>query len=119
MSVLCNLYREGTIMVEPTESESKHECDRLVDAFIMIAKEIQEVKEGKADKNNNVLRNAPHTAKMVTSDTWEYPYPREKAAYPAPWQVSNKFWPSVSRVDNVYGDRNLMCSCPSVEELME
>ena len=106
-------------MVEPTESESKEECDRLIDSLIQIAAEIQDVIDGKADPVNNVLKNAPHTAAMVTSDDWSYPYSREQAAYPMPWLKANKFWPSVSRVDNVYGDRNLMCACPSVEEMME
>ena len=109
----------GTIMVEPTESESKEECDRLIDSLIQISAEIQEVIDGKADPVNNVLKNAPHTAAMVTSDEWTYPYSREQAAYPMPWLKANKFWPSVSRVDNVFGDRNLMCACPSVEEMME
>ena len=104
----------GTLMIEPTESESKEELDRYCDALIAIRKEIEEIEQGKADKENNVLKNAPHTADMVTSDAWNFPYSREKAAYPAPWTRIRKFWVSVGRVNNVHGDRNLICSCPPV-----
>ncbi|MEY2564289.1 MAG: glycine dehydrogenase [Verrucomicrobiota bacterium] len=106
----------GTMMVEPTESESKAELDRFCDAMISIHAEIDAVASGKADRQNNVLKNAPHTAQQVISDKWERPYPREQAAYPAPWTREHKFWPAISRIDSVYGDRNLMCSCPPMEE---
>lgn len=102
-----------TLMVEPTESESKEELDRFCDAMISIREEIREVEEGKIEAKDSVLKNAPHTAEVVTSDTWEYKYSREKAAYPAPWLKEHKFWPAVSRIDNAYGDRNLFCSCIS------
>ena len=105
----------GTIMIEPTESEPKAEMDRFVDALIEIRKEIKEVEEGKADKENNVLKHAPHTASVITSDTWTRPYSRQKAAFPLPFVKEQKFWPSVSRVDNAYGDRNLVCSCLPME----
>jgi len=106
----------GTLMIEPTESEPKEELDRFVDALIEIRNEIREVEEGKADKENNVLKNAPHTAAVITSDHWTKPYSRQKAAYPLPFVRDAKFWPSVSRVDNAYGDRNLVCSCLPIEE---
>ena len=106
----------GTLMVEPTESESKEELDRFCDAMISIRQEIREVEEGKADKITNVLKNAPHTAAVVISDTWELPYSREKAAYPLPFVRERKFWPSVGRIDAAYGDRNLMCSCIPTSE---
>jgi glycine dehydrogenase len=102
----------GTLMIEPTESESKPELDRFCDALIAIRAEIREIEQGQADRNDNVLKNAPHTAAAVTSDEWKRPYPRAKAAYPAPWLKDFKFWPAVGRVDNPYGDRNLVCSCP-------
>ena len=105
----------GTLMVEPTESEPKAELDRFIDAMKNIWKEIQDVKEGKADREDNVLHNAPHTAAAVISDKWAHSYPREKAAYPLPWVVENKFWPTVGRVDNGYGDRNLVCSCTPID----
>jgi glycine dehydrogenase len=106
----------GTLMIEPTESEPKEELDRFVDALIEIRNEIREVEEGKFDRVNNVLKNAPHTAAVVTSDTWDKPYGRQKAAYPLSFVRDSKFWPSVSRVDNAYGDRNLMCTCLPMEE---
>ena len=109
----------GTLMVEPTESESKAEMDKFCDALINILEEIKEIANGNADQKNNVLKNAPHTAQMVINDKWNYPYSREKAAYPVHWTRSNKFWPSVSRVDNAYGDRNLVCSCLPVSEYVE
>jgi glycine dehydrogenase len=105
----------GTLMVEPTESESKAELDRFCDALIAIRQEIEEVVTGKADAKDNVLKNAPHTAAVVASDEWTHPYSREKAAFPLPWVRSHKFWPSVGRIDNPYGDRNLMCVCPPME----
>lgn len=106
----------GTLMIEPTESEPKEELDRFVDALIEIRNEIREIEEGKADKDNNVLKNAPHTAAVITADEWTRPYTRSKAAYPLPYIREAKFWPSVSRVDNAYGDRNLVCSCLPMEE---
>jgi len=109
----------GTMMVEPTESESKAEIDRFCDAMISIHGEIEAIASGKADRLNNVLKNAPHTAQQVVSDKWDRPYSREQAAYPAPWTREYKFWPAVSRIDSVYGDRNLMCSCPPMEAFAE
>ncbi|MDX1438830.1 MAG: aminomethyl-transferring glycine dehydrogenase [Rubricoccaceae bacterium] len=109
----------GTLMVEPTESESKAELDRFCDALISIRAEIQAIELGMADSEDNVLRNAPHTAEHVISDEWPHAYSREQAAYPAPWTREAKFWPAVGRVDNAYGDRNLVCSCPPVEEYAE
>ncbi len=105
----------GTMMVEPTESESKDELDRFCDALISIHGEMKAVADGKADKLNNVLKHAPHTARQVTADKWEHPYSREQAAFPAKWLRDYKFWPAVARIDNVYGDRNLFCSCVPVE----
>jgi len=105
----------GTIMIEPTESEDKGELDRFCDALIAIRQEIEDVVTGTADARDNVLKNAPHTAAVVTADTWTHPYTREQAAYPLPWVKANKFWPSVGRVDNPYGDRNLVCICPPME----
>jgi glycine dehydrogenase len=107
----------GTLMIEPTESEAKAELDRFCDAMISIHSEIQAVVSGKADKQNNVLKNAPHTAQQVISDKWDRPYSREKAAYPAPWTREHKFWPAVARIDSVYGDRNLFCTCPPMDEV--
>jgi glycine dehydrogenase len=106
----------GTLMIEPTESESKFELDRFCDAMIAIHGEIQSVINGELDPKNNPLKNAPHTAQVVTADKWERPYSRELAAYPSAWTRQFKFWPSVGRIDNVYGDRNLICTCPPVEE---
>ncbi len=103
----------GTMMVEPTESESKEEIDRFCNAMIAIHGEIQAVESGKVDRQNNVLKNAPHTAEAVASDRWDHPYSREQAAYPASWTRDHKFWPAVGRIDHVYGDRHLFCSCPS------
>jgi glycine dehydrogenase len=105
----------GTLMVEPTESEPKEELDRFCEALIAIRQEIEEVVTGKADPKDNVLKNAPHTAAAVSADEWTHPYSREKAAFPLPWVKANKFWPSVGRIDNPYGDRNLMCVCPPME----
>ncbi len=106
----------GTIMIEPTESEPKSELDRFVDALIEIRNEIREVEQGKYSKEDNVLKNAPHTAAIITADVWTHAYSRQKAAYPLPFVKDAKFWPSVSRVDNAYGDRNLVCSCLPIEE---
>ncbi|MGE0481373.1 MAG: aminomethyl-transferring glycine dehydrogenase, partial [Phycisphaerae bacterium] len=102
----------GTLMIEPTESESKAELDRLCDALLAIRGEIREIETGEADRANNVLKNAPHTAAVIARDDWPYPYAREKAAYPAGWLRTQKFWPHVGRIDNVHGDRNLFCTCP-------
>jgi len=109
----------GTLMVEPTESESKFELDRFCDAMIAIREEIREIEDGKADKTDNVLKNAPHTALEVVSDEWKHPYSRIKAAYPVEGIKDNKFWPAVARVDDAYGDRNFMCSCEPIESYME
>ncbi len=105
----------GTMMVEPTESESKGELDRFCAAMISIHAEIKAVETKRVDSLNNVLKNAPHTADSVISDKWDRPYPREQAAYPAPWLRHSKFWPAVGRIDNVYGDRNLVCSCVGMD----
>ncbi|MDO9054795.1 MAG: aminomethyl-transferring glycine dehydrogenase [Gallionella sp.] len=107
-----------TLMVEPTESESKEELDRFCDAMIAIRKEIEEVISGKIDKKDNILKHAPHTAKAVVNSDWNRPYTREQAAFPLPWVRENKFWPAVARVDNVYGDKNLICACPPIESYM-
>jgi glycine dehydrogenase len=105
----------GTLMVEPTESESKAELDRFCDAMIAIRKEIAEIESGAQPRDRNVLKNAPHTAMQVTRDVWDRPYSREKAAFPLPWVRENKFWPSVGRINAVLGDRNLICACPPME----
>jgi glycine dehydrogenase len=107
----------GTMMIEPTESEPKHELDRFCDAMISIYAEIEAVAKGTMDRENNMLKNAPHTALQIASENWDRPYTREQAAFPAPWTREHKFWPTVARIDNVYGDRNLFCSCPPIEEL--
>jgi glycine dehydrogenase len=106
----------GTMMVEPTESEPKHELDRFCDAMISIHAEIEAIARGKIDRENNLLKNAPHTAWQIASEKWDRPYSREQAAFPASWTREHKFWPAAARIDNVYGDRNLFCSCPPVEE---
>jgi glycine dehydrogenase len=108
-----------TLMVEPTESESKEELDRFCSAMISIRKEIDEIIIGAADKTDNVLKNAPHTVKSVIADKWEHSYSREKAVYPLKWVRDNKFWPSVARIDNALGDRNLICACPPIESYAE
>jgi len=108
-----------TLMVEPTESESKAELDRFCEAMIAIRNEIDEIVSGKADKKDNVLKHAPHTSKIVVNSNWNRSYTREKAAFPLAWVRDNKFWPSVARVDNVYGDKNLVCSCPPIEAYAE
>ena len=106
----------GTIMIEPTESESKAELDLFCDALIQIHAEINEVISGTAAADNNVLSNAPHTLAELTSDQWNYPYSRSTAAYPLPQlRHRHKFWASVARVDNAFGDRNLVCTCPPIE----
>jgi glycine dehydrogenase len=105
----------GTLMIEPTESESKAELDRFCDAMVSIHREIQQVISGQVDREDNVLKNAPHPAIAVIADAWTHPYSREQAAYPLPYLRAHKFWPSVGRIDNVHGDRNLVCTCDSVE----
>ncbi len=105
----------GTLMVEPTESESKEELDRFITAMITIREEIRAVEAGTLDKKDNPLKNAPHTLAEVTASEWKHPYPREQAAFPAPWLKQHKFWPGVARIDNAYGDKHLVCACPSVE----
>ena len=109
----------GTLMVEPTESESLEELDRFCQAMISIRHEIKEIEDGIADKEENVLKNAPHTLKIATAEKWEQPYSREKAIYPLPYLMENKFWPSIGRIDSAYGDRNLMCSCLPVSAFAE
>jgi glycine cleavage system P protein (glycine dehydrogenase) len=109
----------GTIMVEPTESESKAELDRFCDALISIRAEVEQIELGVADPEDNALKNAPHTARAVLTDQWDHAYSREQAAYPAPWTREHKFWPAVRRVDNAFGDRNLVCTCPPPESYAE
>jgi glycine cleavage system P protein (glycine dehydrogenase) len=109
----------GTLMIEPTESEPKEELDRFCDAMIAIRAEIDAVVSGKVDPKDNVLKNAPHTAAMVTDDGWSHPYSRREAAFPLPWLTEHKVWPAVGRIDNPFGDRNLMCICPPVEDYVE
>ncbi|SDP87434.1 glycine dehydrogenase [Mucilaginibacter sp. OK268] len=106
----------GTVMVEPTESEPKHELDRFCDAMIAIRHEIAEVAEGVSDKTDNPLKNAPHTAAVITGNEWEHSYTRQKAAFPLPYVAAYKFWPSVGRVNDTHGDRTLICSCPPLED---
>jgi glycine dehydrogenase len=108
----------GTLMVEPTESEPLVELDRFCDAMIQIRKEIADVESGVADKHDNMLKMAPHTAQELTADEWNHSYSRSAAAYPMPGLRENKFWTSVGRVDNAYGDRNLVCTCPPMEAFM-
>jgi glycine dehydrogenase len=105
----------GTMMVEPTESESKQELDRFCEAMIAIREEIAEIEAGKVDKEDNLLKNAPHTAESLLKSEWQHPYLREQAAYPAPWTREHKFWPAVGRIDNAFGDRNFVCSCLPME----
>ena len=106
----------GTLMIEPTESESKTELDRFCEAMIFIKNEIKDVMDGKLDAEDNPLKNAPHTALHVTSDNWNHPYDRKQAAYPAPWLRQYKYWPTVGRINNAFGDRNLICTCPIIDE---
>jgi glycine dehydrogenase len=106
----------GTLMIEPTESESKHELDRFCEAMIAIREEIRAIEEGRMDRKNNPLKHAPHTVAATSSDVWDRPYPREQGLFPLPWVRDGKFYPAVGRIDNVYGDRNLVCLCPPVEE---
>jgi glycine dehydrogenase len=106
----------GTMMVEPTESEPRAELDRFCEAMIAIRGEIADVEAGRAPREGNVLKHAPHTAEVVTQDSWDRPYGRATAAFPAPWLRGHKFWPAVSRLNNVLGDRQLMCTCPPLED---
>ena len=109
----------GTLMVEPTESESKEELDRFIEVMIAVRAEVQEIVEGKYDKVNNPIQNAPHTSKVVISDAYDYPYSRETAVFPLPWIKESKYWPTIGKADNAYGDRNLICSCVGIEAYME
>jgi glycine dehydrogenase len=109
----------GTIMIEPTESEDKPELDRFCDALIQIHKEITDIAEGRSDKKENVLKNAPHTLNILTNDDWKLPYSRKEAAFALDYLNHTKFWSSVSRVNNTYGDRNLICTCEPIESYME
>ncbi len=106
----------GTLMVEPTESESLKELDHFIETMKNIKKDIDDIKAGKTNKEDNPLKNAPHTAKMLMKDQWEHPYTREKAAYPLPWIIENKYWPTVRRLNDAYGDRNLVCCCEPIEQ---
>jgi glycine dehydrogenase len=109
----------GTMMVEPTESESKAELDRFCQAMINIRQEIAAIEKGEMDAENNPLKNAPHTAPSLLTDDWQHPYSRQQAAYPAEWTKEHKFWPVVGRIDNAYGDRHLICSCLGMEAYQE
>ena len=109
----------GTLMIEPTESESKAELDRLCDTLIEIRREIEEIENGSLDRIDNPLKGAPHTAAAVSADAWDHAYSRERAAYPLDWVRTRKFWPAVGRIDNAYGDRHLVCTCPPLEDLVE
>ncbi len=109
----------GTVMVEPTESESKDELDRFCESLMSIYQEIKDIENGQSDADNNVLKNAPHTLRLLTTENWDYPYSREKAAFPLPHIMENKFWPAVRRVDDAFGDRNLICTCEPIESYME
>ena len=108
----------GTMMIEPTESESKAELDRFCEAMIAIRAEIMEIERGRQDKERNILRQAPHTMALVCADDYDLPYTRAQAAFPVPWTRHHKFWPTVRRIDEAYGDRNLVCSCPPIEEYL-
>ena len=109
----------GTLMIEPTESEDKAELDRFCDAMLCIAGEISSIADGAWPREDNPLKNAPHTATEVMAEHWSHPYTREQAAYPLPYIAAQKYWPPVKRVDNVYGDRNLVCSCAPLEAYAE
>lgn len=108
----------GTIMIEPTESESKAELDRFCEALLSIRAEIEAVCTGAVDAKDNVLKNAPHTQLVATADEWSHAYTRQQAVYPLSWVRDRKFWPSIGRIDNAYGDRVFVCSCPPIEEYM-
>ena len=106
-------------MIEPTESESKDELDRFCDALIGIREEIAAIERGDASREDNVLLSAPHTLQAIASDDWSHPYTRQEAAFPLSWLRNRKFWPSVGRIDNPYGDRNLVCSCSGIDTFLE
>ena len=106
----------GTLMIEPTESESQEEIDRFCEAMIEIKKEIEEVEKGEYPKDNNVLINAPHTNDLLIENPWDKPYSAKKAYYPLPWIKKNKYWVPVGRIDNAYGDKHLICSCAPLSE---
>jgi glycine dehydrogenase len=105
----------GTLMIEPTESEPRAELDRFCEAMIAIRREIAEIESGTQPREDNLLKNAPHTAEHLLAEEWKHPYPRERAAYPLPWLRTHKFWPPVGRLNNVLGDRQFVCSCPPIE----
>jgi glycine dehydrogenase len=109
----------NTLMIEPTESEAKEEIDRFIQALILIRGEIKEIEEGKMDRNNNLLKNAPHSADIIASEEWNHPYSRERAIFPTLYTRTNKFFPTISRVNDSYGDRHLICSCPPLEVYTE
>ena len=109
----------GTMMIEPTESESKDELDRFCEAIICIKNEIELIMKNNISIEHSILKNAPHTALELSSNKWSYPYSRKEAAYPAPWLHDYKYWPSVGRIDNTFGDRNLVCACVAIEEYKE
>jgi glycine dehydrogenase len=109
----------GTIMIEPTESEDKGELDRFCDALISIHGEIKAIESGAADKTDNALKNAPHTQNVVCADEWKHAYSRKEAAFPLYYLTQNKFWPGIARINNTYGDRNLVCTCEPVESYAE
>jgi len=113
----CSWPTSTCMLIEPTESETLEELDRFCEAMIKIRQEAEEVITGKQPKGNNVLTNAPHPISVITSSEWDRPYSRQTAAYPLPWLLEKKFWPTVSRIDDAYGDLNLVCDCPTVEEL--
>ena len=105
----------GTLMIEPTESESQEELDRFLDAMVKIRREIQQIETGAIDPENNPLKNAPHTIADIIDGSWNRPYSIAQACYPAQGKANTKYWPTVNRIDNVYGDRNLFCACPEIE----
>ena len=109
----------GTLMFEPTESESKEELDRFCDAMIQIRNEIAKIEKGDWPQDDNPLHNSPHTAKSLLASEWSHPYTREEAAYPLPYLREHKYWPHVGRIDNAHGDRNLICTCPPMEDYCE
>jgi len=115
----CSWPISTAMLIEPTESESLKELDRFVDAMISIRKEADDIAEGRQPRENNIIKNAPHPISILTLENWDRPYTREQAVYPDRRLRSNKFWPTVSRIDDAYGDRNLVCECPSVEEVAD